>query len=545
MTTPRTKRDMAKVKSAVRSMLTEDRVDDAVEMLLSVMEQLVSSNTELSLKLAKVLSERRRHSSEKIDSKQLSLLLEQLEPGAYEKDEEASEAETESLDAEIEAAREQAKKPRKRRARRRRPQAELPREIVRHELPEAERKCPGCAEPMAAIGEDVSEVVEFVPAQFVVQEHHRVKYACGRCKETVRTAPGPAKLIQKGLGGVGLLSDVVVSKYVHHTPLSRLCEKYRQGGFETSVSTLCGWVREVAAELTPVADAIWERARGSVHLQADASGIDVLDRDDPSGIRRGTMWCYVGDRTHAVFKYTRSGSGEEGPWDHLRDREGYLQADAATVFDRLFNGKVAQAEEVGCLAHARRKFYALRDVDVRVAYPLLLISQLYRVETLADLRELTPEARCALRRERSRRILDRYHRWLVLTLKSEPPASALHAACQYSLNHWKALTRFVDDGSLPLDNNLCERQIRSLALGRRNYLFAGSDAGAERAATCYTIFRTCALQGVDPHAYVKDVLERLANGWPASRLEELLPGNWKRPTEPSGQHDPHDPVPAS
>jgi len=196
------------------------------------------------------------------------------------------------------------------------------------------------------------------------------------------------------------------------------------------------------------------------------------------------------------------------------------------VFDRLYNGQCAQAIEVGCLAHARRKLYALMDVDLRVAYPLQLFGKLYQVEHLADRQELTHEARRELRQQRSQGLMERLHRWLVKTAASEPPESALHKACAYSINHWQALTRFLEDGRLAPDNNLCEQQIRSLAVGRKAFLFAGSDAGAEHAAILYSLLRTCALQGVDTYAYLIDVLEKLAGGWPASRIDELLPEQW-------------------
>jgi hypothetical protein len=268
------------------------------------------------------------------------------------------------------------------------------------------------------------------------------------------------------------------------------------------------------------------KALASHALQTDGSGLKVLDRDHPEGVRKGTMWCFVGGERYVVFRYAPTGTGEDGPWRFLEGRVGNLQADASNVFDRLYNGKRADADEVGCWAHARRKYYALKDTDVRVAYPLKLIAQLYRVEELADRRELSPEKRLTLRRERSAPILERYERWLKRTLVQEPPESSLHKACAYSLNQWDALGRFLEDPLLPLDNGLCERQIRSLALGRRNYLFAGSDAGAEHAAILYSLLRTAALAGIDTYGYLVQLIERLAAGWPAQRIDKLLPENY-------------------
>ncbi len=442
-------------------------------------------------------------------------MLELIGESEQEDDEDAEDTPDEPQD-------EAPEKP-KRRARRTRPPKHLPRDVSVHQLPEAERRCETCAGLAGQIGEDVSEQLEFVAAHFRVTQQRRAKYACPRCKNGVKTAPGPDKLIEKGLPGTGLLAHVVVSKYADHIPLNRQRGIYLREGVDLPVSTLCDWVAVVANELQPVVQRIRERALGSHLLQTDASGLRVLDRNDPEGVRKGTMWCYVGERRWVFFEYAQTGAGAQGPWATLAGRKGYVQADASSVFDRVFNGQCGNAVEVGCWAHARRKLYALKDTDPRVAYPLLLIGKLYRMESIADARGLDPEARRGLREQRSAGILERLKRWLVKTASREPPEGALYKACAYSLNQWQALTRFLEDGRLGLDNNLCELQIRSLAIGRKNYLHAGSDAGAERAAALYTVLRTCALHGVSGDSYIKDVLDKLAAGWRQSRIDELLP----------------------
>mgnify|MGYP005864629879 CR=1 FL=1 len=249
--------------------------------------------------------------------------------------------------------------------------------------------------------------------------------------------------------------------------------------------------------------------------------------------QRGTIWAYVGDGKNVVFRYTPTGEGATGPWQFLAGRRGYIQADAASVFHRLFNGQVASAVEVGCWAHARRRFVALQDTDPRVAYPLQLIGRLYRIEHLGNLQELSAPERARLRGQRSRPTLNTLHAWLVSILAKEPPASSFAKACGYTINQWSALTRFLDDGRLGLDNNLVERQIRDIALGRKNYLFAGSHAAAHRAAILYSLLRTCALHDVPPLPYLTDVLGKLAKGWDANRLDELLPHNWEPERVPS------------
>lgn len=526
--------DLEGVREHLRVLIAEGHAGEAIEMVMVMLRQLHENNTTMALKIMRMEQERAGRRSERMDPAQMALLLELAQAAGSElEDLAATEAEDQTLARERTELGEAAV--RRGVPRRRRPGRGLERRVITHSLEPEERLCPCCGEPMGAMGEDVSELVELVPAQFFVEEHHRIKYACGRCKETVVTAPGPEKLIEKGLPGPGLLAHVVVSKYQEHLPLNRLIEIYRRGGLETSSSTLCGWVEAVAREVEPIVERIWEKTSACVELQTDGSGLKVLDRDDPQGIRRGTMWCFVGDRRNVVFRYAPDGSGENGPWKHLAGREGYVQADAASVFDRLYDGQKAQAIEVGCLAHARRRFHDLVDSDVRVAYPLKLIGQLYQVEDLADRRGLDPPERLELRRSRAAPIVERYHRWLIRMVDQEPPASTLAKACAYSLNHWEALTRFLTDGVLPLDNNLCESQIRSLALGRRNYLFAGSDAGAQRAAVLYSLLRTCALHRVNAHAYLTDVLRKLASGWLNTRLDELLPENWSA--------SPQDPTP--
>lgn len=262
-------------------------------------------------------------------------------------------------------------------------------------------------------------------------------------------------------------------------------------------------------------------------VRTDATGLRVLDPQSPENIQRGSLWAYIGDDRDVLFRYTSTGEGVTGPWEFLAGRTGYIPADAATVFDRLFDGQVAAAVELGRWSHGRRRLVALQDTDYRVAYPLKLIGRLYRIEHLADARHLTPGARAELRQERSTPVLETLKRWFVATRTTEPPSTDLGKAAGYVLNHWVALTRFVADGRVSLDNNLCEQQLRDIALGRKNYLFAGSHAAARRAAALYRLTRTCAQYGVPPLPYFTDVLGKVASGWDAARLEELLPHRWR------------------
>jgi hypothetical protein len=293
------------------------------------------------------------------------------------------------------------------------------------------------------------------------------------------------------------------------------------------VSTMGDWVAGVADLVAPLVDRLAQRVHAAYVVRTDATGLKVLEPESPAHIELGTVWCYVGDDRDVVFRYAPTGEGDMGPWAFLVGRQGYIQADAASVFDRLFTGHVARAVEVGCLAHARRKYVALKDTDARVAYALKQIARVYRIEHLADAEGCTPEARAHLRQARSMPLLEKLYRWAVAMGASEEPASELAKAVRYTLNHWVALTRFVTDGRLDLDNNLCEQQLRAIALGRKNFLFAGSHAAAHRAATLYSLMRTCAQHGVAPLPYLTDILPNLARGEYTDRLDDLLPDRWQ------------------
>ncbi len=410
----------------------------------------------------------------------------------------------------------------------------LPREVQVSVVPPAERCCEHCGEERHVIGYEVSETLELVPAHFKVIEHRREKLACPCCRRGICVA-GPApgfKVADRCLAGPGLLTHVSVSKFFYHVPLNRTSGLYWRLGVRIGTNTLCDWIDLVAYELRPIVELMWE-LRLSAHLvQTDATGLKVLDREEPNGTRLGTMWGYIFDQRIAVFRYTRTGEGETGPWLHLAGRRGYLLADAANVFDRLYNGLVANAIEVGCNAHCRRRFFKLLDVEPAAAVAIDFYRKLYHIESEAKKQGLDEQALLHLRRTQSAPILASFKRWLESMKNKRPPKSAFAGACRYALNHWTALTRCLEDARLPLDNNLMELQLRSLVVGRKNWLFAGNDKGAERAAVLLSIMRTCALNGVDPMTYVRDVLVKLADGWPASRLAELLPDRWAAAQKP-------------
>jgi transposase len=471
------------------------------------------------MRLARLLSERLARKSEKIPVEQLRLFLAQLgETSVALPDAPPAPAEP---PADEPAAPAVSIQPRK--GRRALP-ADLPREQTLIEASAEERICALCGTAKAEIGHERSELLEFVPAHFKVLCYARVKYACRACEAGVITAPVPTKPIESGRPGFGLLSDVLVKKYAEHTPLHRMREIYLRQGVELAVSTLANWVSAGADLLGPIARAIQRKTLEAHVVQADDTGLRVLDKNAEEGVKRGHMWSYLGDERWLSFVYTPDWSSD-GPCAFLANRRGWLQADAYAGYDRLFKGPAAKLVEVGCWAHARRYFFkALEAGDTRAAVALHHIAQLFTIEQ--DAEDLDEPARRARRATHSRPALEALGTWIRDMYPEALPKSPLGQALTYTLNQWQALTRFLEDGRLRLDNNACERSLRQIAVGRKNWLFAGSDEGAKRAAVIYTVFGTCRLHGIDPWPYTRDVLEKLAGGWKQSRIEELLPRAW-------------------
>jgi len=356
-----------------------------------------------------------------------------------------------------------------------------------------------------------------------VTEHVRVKYACKACEEHVVTSALPAQPIDKGRPGPGLLAQVVTAKYADHVPLNRQVDIFARHGIDLARQTLCDWVAGAAELLTPIYRDLTASVLASPVLHTDDTPVPVQDRER-TRTREGHLWTYVGGpgRADIVYDYTPTRS-RAGPLAFLGAFRGYLQADAYAGYDALYaTGRVV---EVGCWAHARRYFWDAKAVDeARALLALGFIQQLYRVE--AETKDLEPAPRRALREAQARPVLDRFKRWLDEQADVMLPKSPIGEAVHYARAQWAALTRYLEDGALAIDNNAAERALRRVVTGRKNWLFCGSDEGGRRAAILYSVVATCKAHAIDVWAYLKDVLERIPTH-PDRRRAELLPRNWK------------------
>lgn len=404
----------------------------------------------------------------------------------------------------------------------------LPRERIVYPAPSA---CPCCGgTTLRKIGEDMTETLELVPRQWKVIQHVREKFSCRAC-EAISQPPAPSHPIARGRAGPKLLAHVLFSKYGLHLPLNRQSDVYAREGIDLDVSTLADWVGAAAATLMPLVEAIRAHVFAAERIHADDTTVPVLAKGKT---RTGRVWTYVRDDRPfagpdppaAVFFYSRDRGGEH-PEQHLTGYAGLMQADAYAGFNRLYEAdrKGGPIVEAACWAHARRKFFDLARINKApiASEAVTRIDALFAIER--EIKGLAPQQRVGARTERSRPLVEALETWLREQRAKVSKNSDTGKAIDYSLKRWAALTGFLDDGRLCMTNNAAERELRAIAVGRRNWTFAGSDAGGRRAAALYTLIATAKLNDVDPQAWLADVLARVLD-YPAKRIGDLLPWNW-------------------
>lgn len=494
--------------------------------LLAQLERVLREKRLIEENFARFLRQRFGPKAERIDPNQLLIAFDELlEVADAETEQPTPEHAREAADDEEGTKPSKQEKRAVKGAHGRKPlPKELPRERVVHEPEASELCCAACQQMKTKIGETITEVLDYVPASFKVIENVRSKYACRPCEGGVVIASLPPQPIEKGRPGSGLLAFVLTAKYCDHLPLYRLESIFARQGLELSRSTLCEWLARSAELLAPIFEELKRSVLASRVIHGDDTPVLCLENHQGGGRRQGYLWVYAGDRDEVVYDFTLT-RGRDGPNRFLKDWKGKLQVDGHTSWEELF--ETGAVVEAGCWAHARRYFFeAVGSDTARATRMLALIQRLYGVEKRAKEAKLLPEAVTALRREESKPVLDEIGKLLDEYRPNALPKSLLGKAVTYATNQWRALQAYVDDGELDIDNNKAERGMRDVAVGRKNWLFTGSPKGGERAALFYSLINTCKLQGVEPFAYLRDVLDRISTH-PASRVGELTPRGWK------------------
>ena len=387
------------------------------------------------------------------------------------------------------------------------------------ELPEEQRGC-DCGATMQKIGEELSRELERLEIS-VVHEIARTKYACKACASGVKIAPGPARVLDKGILGVGFLAHVLVERFAHHMPYNRLESKYASEGFDLSRTVLCESAGRCGELLEPIAEEIKKDALASGVVQTDDTPVTIQVSSSQNS-RQGRVWVYRGLGGQVFFDMTES-RGRDGPREVLAGFTGYMQADAYPAYDAFY--KDGTIKEVGCWAHARRYFVKAEEQEpALVAEALSRIRELYALERQAKEGGLAPAQIRELRQAESIPRLERLRDWLVATRPQVLDKGRLAQAIDYALSNWAALCRYCEDGHLDIDNNAAERALRTVAVGRKNWIFFGNERGGKTAAVLYSLIATCKEHGVDPRTYLRDVLLRIAT---TSDVRELTPYGWK------------------
>ena len=379
------------------------------------------------------------------------------------------------------------------------------------------------------IGEEVTEILEWMPGELFVKQYIRPKYVVpvSETNTTIITASLPNRIVEKSMAGEGLMTQIIADKYVYHIPFHRQSQHYQRLGVTIPQSTMCSSAALILDQLLTLYEFHKTRVLASYYLHADETTIRVLDRDKPGATHQGYYWLYHNSKEKIVLFDYRKGRSREGPNDILKDFKGFLQTDGYVAYEDF--EKREGITVLNCMAHARRKFVdALQNDKNRCEHVLTLFQELYAIERKAKQEALSAEAILALRQEKSVPVLKELREWMIAEYPKVLPSSVIGKAIAYSLKRWEKLCVYATDGRLCIDNNPVENEVRPVAIGRKNYLFAGSHDAAQRAAMIYSLLATCRLHNINPYEWLKDVLIRMPSH-DVKNLAELLPQNWKKP----------------
>lgn len=532
--------DLDDVRRKLEQLAAEDRVSDLIALVMELLVGLRDTNNALTVRLHNALRVLYGRKSQKVSPEQLLLLFAELGANAPAGAPETTGPAQGASPAGQGSVPQPPDRPKPvRRPGGRGPLApHLPRREHIVPVPEAERVCAQCGEGKVCIGHKTSEILEFIPAQLVVIEEKREKLACPRCpEEGVSTAPS-TKVMDRGRPGPGLIARLLVEKFQDAMPIERQADGFAREGVPLSPSTLGDWTSFGLDVLAPVAERIRERALESFYVNADDTGMPVQDHNHPKNIRRGHIWCFVGGG-YPAFVYTPDWKSHHVA-EVLEGFTGFLQGDGYAGYEAMTHPgrgrQVVVPEErmLGCGMHIRSNFEkAAVAGDARAAVVLVWFRDIYRIEAECKAEGLSPEARHARRLEQSLPIIDEMYRWIHEIHPTLVPKTSLQKATLYAVNQEAAWRRCFTDGRFEIDNGAAERQLRRVAIGRKNYLFAGSDKGGERLAVGYTVFAMCRMHDVNPFEWATDVIVKLQDGWPRSRLDELLPDVWAKARPPA------------
>lgn len=532
--------DIEALRNKLRALAAEGRFDEAIEILLEMLVRVRDDNTALRVKLHNAIRQIFGRKSEQVSVDQLALAFDQLTdaPAAAvdivkqeaEQPEQPSAQDAPGASEDVDAPKRKPKKLAGKRGRLALP-ADLPREIKRILVEESKRTC-GCGTRKITIGFAMTETLEFVPAYFKIVVEELEKIACPKCEAGVVVAPSE-KVMDRGLPGPGLLANIVISKNQDSLPLYRQADIHGRCSVHIPDSTLGDWFAFAADVIRPIADMITNSVFLSFVVNADDTGLRVLDRDHPKGVKRGHIWAFVGDGRYVCFHYASDWKPQH-PARLLLGYSGYVQGDGYAGYSTSLGTPeeevvlVAPDRRLGCGMHIRRKWeVALETGDARGAVGLAFFRRLYKLEEEYREHGLDFHERGLKRRELSLPIVQDLYRWVDEIRPQAVPGTPIYKAITYATNQRAYFERCFEDGRFEIDNGAVERELRRIRIGEKNYLFAGSDAGAKRIADVCTVLATCRLHGVDPQAYLTDVIRKIQNGWPRARLHELMPESWQ------------------